>query len=138
MYDPEKYPELSERDQKTYDTVHSVLSCAELPESKVLYRGTSRAELGKELRGLPADQLAGHFYTDPALMSTSQDRSRAEFFSEGMVVIVGAPKGAHALDVSSISQIEAEHEFLFDSGQKMFIESATEKDGILYVSVMVR
>ena len=41
-------------------------------------------------------------------------------------------------DVPPFNQYENESEILFDAGQKMCITSAESKDGILYITVLIK
>ena len=70
-------------------------------------------------------------------MSTSTDSTVAsKTFNGNMQITIEASKGAHAMDISSISQYKSEAEILFDAGQELLITSAKYKDGILYITVL--
>lgn len=118
--------------------MRSALKCAALPWDMVLYRGTSTNELG-DLKDLPPEELVGKTYTQPGFMSTSKSEAIAETtFLHNMEVTIMAPKGAHALDITSISNYGInESEVLFDAGQEMLITSAKRKEGILYITVLL-
>jgi hypothetical protein len=102
----------------------SALDNASLPQDMVLYRGTSTDALGN-LKNLSPDELVGKTFIEPGFMSTSANSAVASgTFSGNMQITIEVSSGAHALDISSISQYSNEAEILFNAGQKMTIISA--------------
>lgn len=120
----------------TIKEIRSALDNAALPEDMTLYRGTSTDALG-ELKNLQPEELVGQTFTERGFMSTSADSTVADgFFKNNMQITIEASKGAHAMDISSISKYKSEVEILFNAGQELLITSAEYKDGILYITVL--
>lgn len=75
-----------------------------------LYRGASTEALG-ELKNLQLEELVGQTFTEQGFMSTSADSTVADgTFKNNMQLTVEASKGAHAMDISSISKYKSEAE----------------------------
>lgn len=122
--------------QVTIETLKSVLDNASLPHDMTLYRGTSTEALGN-LKKFSTEDLVGETFIEDAFMSTSTKSSVASgTFSGNMQITIEAPAGAHAMDISSISQYPDETEILFNAGQEMLITSAEMRNGILYITVL--
>jgi hypothetical protein len=121
------------------DTIKKIqegLDKAYLPENMTIYRGTSPTELG-DLQGLLPKDLVGQTFTQPSFLSTTIDKTIAEDFSKGLIMIIHAPEGAKALDISSISSFRTEAEILFQSGTEMLITDAKTVDGILQLTIEI-
>ncbi len=121
---------------KTIETMKSVLDKASLPENMTLYRGTSTKALG-DLQNLAPEDLIGKIFVEQGFMSTSMSNTVSNAFSGNMHITIEAAKGAHALDISSISYYASESEVLFSAGQEMLITSAERIKGILHITVMI-
>ncbi|RDY31161.1 hypothetical protein CG710_011270 [Lachnotalea glycerini] len=122
--------------QATINVMKSALDNASLPEDMVLYRGTSTEELGN-LKNLAPEELVGEKFVESGFTSTSTDSAVASgTFSGNLQITIDAPSGAHALDISFVSQYSNEVEILFNAGQEMLITSAESKKGILYITVI--
>ncbi|PXV85626.1 ADP-ribosyltransferase exoenzyme, partial [Lachnotalea glycerini] len=122
--------------QATINVMKSALDNASLPEDMVLYRGTSTEELGN-LKNLAPEELVGEKFVESGFTSTSIDSAVASgTFSGNLQITNDAPSGAHALDISFVSQYSNEAEILFNAGQEMLITSAESKKGILYITVI--
>ena len=122
--------------QATINAMKSALQNASLPDDMVLYRGTSIEAL-EDLKNLPPEKLMGKEIIEPGFMSTSTKSAVAnKTFSGSLQMKIYVSSGAHALDISSISQYSREAEILFNAGQKMTIISAESKDDILYLTVL--
>ncbi len=121
--------------------LRSILKKAELPESMTLYRGMQKSALNKLLQSYPnVQELVGKTLAEPAFMSTSSDLGVAQHFSqEGVILVIEAPKGAKAIDISALSEYNDESEYLFDTGQEMLITQVEENeaDGRLYLYTML-
>ena len=127
--------EATPENQAVIDIMKSALDSASLPENMTLYRGTSIEELGA-LKNLPPEELVGESFIEYGFMSTSTKSTVAEeVFMGNMYITIEASKGAHALDIASISMFKMESEILFNAGQEMLITSAIMKDDILYITV---
>ena len=127
---------LTPENRATVETMKSALDNSALPQDMILYRGTSIEALGS-LQNLPTDELVGKTFMEHGFMSTSTSSVVGESFSKTMLMTIEAPKGAQALDISSISQFTTEAEVLFNTGQEMMITSAEVKNGILYITVTI-
>lgn len=124
--------------QATINTMKSALDNASLPKDMVLYRGTSTEALGN-LKNLSPEELIGKQITASGFMSTSMSSTVASgTFSGNLQIKIEAFSGAHALDISAISQYSNEAEVLFNAGQKMTIISAESKNGNLYITVLAQ
>ena len=127
---------LTPNNELTVNAMKSALNNARLPQNMTLYRGTSKEALGA-LQNLPVDELVGKTFIEKGFMSTSINRGTSECFFGNMKITVEAAKGAKALNISSISQFPEEAEVLFNAGQEMLITFAEERNGILYITVMI-
>lgn len=123
------------------NTLRSILKRAELPERMTLYRGMHRTALSKLLHSYPnVQELVGKTIEEPAFMSTSSELGVAQHFAQdGVILVIQAPKGARAVDISALSEYDDESEYLFDVGQEMLITQAEENaaDGRLYLYTML-
>lgn len=133
--------ELDDSSAGVLNTLRSILKRAELPERMTLYRGVHRAALSKLLQSYPnVQELVGKTIEEPAFMSTSSELGVAQHFAqEGVILVIQAPKGARAIDISALSEYDDESEYLFDVGQEMLITQAEENpaDGRLYLYTML-
>ena len=120
---------------KTIETMRSVLDHSSLPNDMTLYRGTTTRALG-DLQGLSPGELVGKSFVEQGFMSTSTSSTISNAFSGDLHITIEAAKGAHALDISSISQYMTESEVLFSAGQEMLITSAEMIKGILHITVI--
>ena len=128
---------LSLENQATVEAMKSALDNVALSQDMILYRGTSKEALGS-LQNLPVDQLIGKTFKEQGFMSTSTNCNVIDSFLGDMQITIEASKGAHALDISSISQYSTEAEVLFNAGQEMLITSAEVKNGILHINVILK
>lgn len=122
--------------RNTMDEVHSVVSTltdliSVQPPSdreRTVYRGTRQLRLG--LR--PGDE-----FHDRGFMSTSDDRDVADSMTGvgGSLFVIKAPKGAQALDVTTLGADASEAETIYAPGTKMRVISADEPDDPLETAV---
>lgn len=128
--------EAAPENRVTIKEIKSALDHAALPEDMTLYRGTSTDALG-DLKNLQPEDMVGQTFTEQGFMSTSTNSAVAgETFKGNMQITIEVSKGAHAMDISSISKYKSEGEILFNAGQELLITSAEYKDGILYITAL--
>lgn len=126
----------SPENAKTIETMKTVLDNSSLLEDMTLYRGTTTKALG-DLQNLAPEELIGKSFVEQGFMSTSTSSTVSNAFSGNMHITIEAAKGAHALDISSISYFASESEVLFSAGQEMLITSAEMIKGVLHITVMI-
>lgn len=126
----------SPENAKTIETMKTALDNSSLPEDMTLYRGTTTKALG-DLQNLAPEELIGKSFVEQGFMSTSASSTVSNAFSGNMHITIEAEKGAHALDISSISYFASESEVLFSAGQEMLITSAEIIKGVLHITVMI-
>lgn len=133
--------ELDPASEAVLEILKAILKRAELPETMTLYRGMHRSALNQLLQSYPnVQELVGKTIAEPAFMSTSSDPGVARHFSQdGVVLVIEAPRGARAIDISALSEYDDESEYLFDTGQEMLITRVEEnaEDGRLYLYTML-
>ena len=123
--------------QKIIEILKYILGNSSLQQDMTLYRGTSTEALGN-LKNLEPEDLIGKTFIESGFMSTSKNVDVANgIFSGNIQMTIEASIGAHALDISSISQYSNEVEILFNAGQEMLITSAEMKNDILYITVLI-
>lgn len=122
---------------RTIETMRSTLSNASLPDDMTLYRGTTIDTLG-DLKNLDPSELIGRTFPEKGFMSTSTDPAIAKAFTGDLHITINAPRGAHGLNITSISRHPNETEILFNAGQKMSIISAEKINGILRIIVNLK
>ena len=122
---------------ETINQMKSALNRASLPEDMTLYRGTSTDSLGA-LKNLAPEDLVGKTFTESVFMSTSADYNIARYsFTSDMNITIHASKGAQALNISSLSELPHEAEYLFNAGTQMLITSASKTGNILFIEVII-
>ena len=126
----------SPENAKTIETMKTVLDNSSLPEDMTLYRGTTTKALG-DLQNLAPEELIGKSFVEQGFMSISTSSTVSNAFSGNMHITIEAAKGAHALDISSISYFASESEVLLSAGQEMLITSAEMIKGVLHITVMI-
>jgi hypothetical protein len=75
------------------EIIDGVMAKTSLSEPVTVYRGVSYDVFEDE------DDLTDGFFEDAAYISTSLDRSTAQRFSDGVVMEIRVPEGAHALNM---------------------------------------
>lgn len=130
--------ELKPEHESIVEQMKSAFSHARLPENMTLYRATSKAGLGAELKDVEDLQLlVGKTFVEPAFMSTAErmesvlsfyDQQMFQYKQKGkaeaelpIILKIEAEAGAKVLDISGASQYKGERERLFDAGQKLLI-----------------
>jgi hypothetical protein len=95
-----------------------------LPESILVFRGTSKKALGK-YADLPPKQLIGKVITEKGLMSTSLFPVR-KFISldDGLFMVIKVPKGTKGAYLGGLSNYPHEAEVLFPPGMRLIIREA--------------
>ena len=115
----------------------SALDRASLPQDMTLYRGTSTDSLGA-LKNLSPEELVGKTFTESGFMSTSADYSIARYhFTGNMKMTIHAPQGSQAINISSLSELPHEAEYLFNAGTQMLITSAQKTGDTLFLEVLI-
>ena len=122
---------------ETIRTMKTVLDNSSLSSDMTLYRGTTTDALGN-LKNLSPEELIGKSFVEDGFMSTTTNSMVSNAFSGDMHITIEAVKGAHALDVSAISNFPGEAEILFKSGQEMLITAAERINGVLHITVLVQ
>lgn len=83
--------------------------------------------------------MIGKTFEQPSFLSTSTKSSVASnTFQGNMFMTIEAPKGAKGIYVASISDFAPESEILFQADTKMYIKSAKEVNGVLYIVVKMK
>lgn len=118
------------------NTLKQTLDNSSLPQDMTLYRGTTTNALG-DLKNLAPEDLIGKTFVEKGFMSTSTSSSVGSAFRYDMQITINAAKGAHAMDISSISNYANEAEVLFSAGQEMIITGAEKINGILHITASI-
>jgi hypothetical protein len=108
--------------------ISGALSKSRIPQDCTVYRGVSRAVLGK-YKGMSDSQLVGKMLPDNGFMSTSLKREDA--FRDEILLVIDVPAGAPGAYIGYMSLFgHRESEVLFDRGQWLKITSVTrDRDG---------
>jgi hypothetical protein len=112
-----------------------------LEEKIVVFRGTTNSILGKNLKGLSLEELAGKEIIEPGFLSTSltplpaKILADSKLYSEKVFLIINVPPKAKGAYLGKYSANPDELEFLLDKGQRLYINKAIKIDEHLVLDV---